>query len=133
MHSALINSANDKDTAVRVQVAIVLGNLKHCEDFEAIEEGVQSLTDILRNLTQFDPSPDARRAALSDVNMQINKQTLSVLLSRVKDPDATSVVLSSESSNPLLCPLVHFHMNSTPYLFGRSNTSREDRSEQLAR
>ena len=89
IHSALINSANDKDAAVRVQVAIVLGKLAHGEDLEAIEEGAQSLTDILRNLMQFDPSPDVRRAALPGVHTQLNKQTLPVLLSRVKDPDAT--------------------------------------------
>ena len=66
IHSALINSANDKDAAVRVQVAIVLRKLAHGEDLAAIGEGVQSLTDILRNLVQFDPSPDVRRAALPD-------------------------------------------------------------------
>ena len=89
IHSALLNLANDKDAAVRVQVAIVLGRLAHGEDLAAIEEDVQSLTDILRNLMQFDPSPDVRRAALPGVHTQLNKQTLPVLLSRVKDPDAT--------------------------------------------
>ena len=64
IHSALINSANDKDAAARVQVAIVLGEFAHGEDLAVIEEGIQSLTDILRNLVQFDPSPDVRRAAL---------------------------------------------------------------------
>ena len=89
MHSALLNSANDKDATARVEVAIVLGELAHGEDIAAIEDGVQSLTDILRNLVQFDPSPDVRRAALSGVHTPINKQTLPVLLSRVKGPDAT--------------------------------------------
>ena len=83
------NSAKDKEATVRVQVAIVLGKLVHGEDLEAIEEGVQSLADILRNMMQFDPSPDVRRAALPGVHTQLNKQTLPVLLSRVKDPDAT--------------------------------------------
>ena len=40
IHSALINSANDKDAAVRVQVAIVRRKLAHGEDLVAIEEGV---------------------------------------------------------------------------------------------
>ena len=87
MHSAIVNSANDKDAAARVQVAIVLGKLAHGEDLAAIEEGVQSLTDILRN---FDPSPSVRRAALPcQVCTQLDNKTLPVLLSRVKDPDAT--------------------------------------------
>ena len=73
IHSALINSANDKEATVRVQVAIVLGKLVHGEDLEAIEEGVQSLADIVRNMMQFDPSPDVRRAALPGVHTKINK------------------------------------------------------------
>ena len=89
MHSALLNSANDKDATVRVQVAVVLGKLAHGEDLAAIEEGVQSLTDILRNLMQFDPSPEVRRAALPGVHAQLNKHTLPVLLSRAKDTDAS--------------------------------------------
>ena len=38
---------------------------------------------------QFDPSPDVRRTALPGVQTQLNKKTLPVLLSRVKDPDAS--------------------------------------------
>jgi len=88
MHSVLINSANDKDATVRVQVVIVLGKLARGEDLPAREGGVQSLTDILRNLMQFDPSPEVRRAALPGVHTQLNKQTFPVLLSRAKDLDA---------------------------------------------
>ena len=88
MHSTLINSANDKDAAVRVQVVIALGKLACGEDLSAREGGVQSLTEILRNLMQFDPSPEVRRAALPGVHTQLNKQTLPLLLSRAKDPDA---------------------------------------------
>ena len=102
MHSALINSANDKDAAV----------LAHGEDPAAVEEGVHSLTDILRNLTQFDPSPDVRPA----VHMQLNKQTLPVLLSRVKDPGATVCCTVFRVLNPLLSPLVHFRLSGAPYL-----------------
>jgi len=87
MHAALVNSANDKDAAVRVQVVIVLGKLACGEDLEVTEGGVQSLTDILRNLMQFDPSPEVRRAALPGVHTQLNKQTVPLLLSRAKDPD----------------------------------------------
>ena len=47
IHSALINSANDKDATVRVQVVTVLGKLTHGEGLAAIDEGVQSLTGIL--------------------------------------------------------------------------------------
>ena len=68
IHSALINSVNAKDAAVCVQVGIVLGKLARSEDLAVIEDGVQSLTDILRNLMQFDPSPDVRRAALPGVH-----------------------------------------------------------------
>jgi condensin complex subunit 3 len=88
IHSALLNSANDKDAAVRVQVVIVLGKLACGEDLLETEEGGQSLTDILRNLMQFDPSPEVRRAALPGVHTQLNKQTLPGLLARAKDPDA---------------------------------------------
>ena len=42
-----------KNTTVLVQVAIVLGKFAHSEDLVAIEEGVQSLTDILRVLMQL--------------------------------------------------------------------------------
>ena len=87
LHSTLINSANDKDATVRVQVVIVIGKLAHGEDLPAREGGVQSLTEILRNLMQFDPSPEVRRAALPGVHTQLNKQTLPILLSRAKDPD----------------------------------------------
>ena len=38
MHSALPNSANDKDAAARVEVAIVLGELAHGEDLAVIED-----------------------------------------------------------------------------------------------
>ena len=89
MHSALVNSANDKDAAVRAQVVTILGKLACGEDLAETEGGAQSLTDILRNLMQFDPSPEVRRAALPGVHTQLNKQTLPVLLSRAKDPDPT--------------------------------------------
>ena len=111
MHTGLINSANDKDAAVRVQVVIVLGKLARGEDLAETEKGAQSLTDTLRNLVEFDPSPDVRRAALPGMHMQLNKKTLPVLLSRSKDPDAN---VRRTSLNPLLYPLVHFRLNSAP-------------------
>ena len=117
IHSALIKSSNDKDTAVRVHVAIVLGKLAHSEDLEAIEGGVKSLTNILWNLMQFDPSPDVRRAALPGVHTQLNKPALPVLLSRVKDPDATVHYTVFRVLNPLLCQLVHSRLNNPLYLF----------------
>ena len=61
-----------KNTTVLVQVAIVLGKFAHSEDLVAIEEGVQSLTDILRVLMQLDPSPEVRRAALPGVHTPLN-------------------------------------------------------------
>ncbi|KAG8985209.1 hypothetical protein FRB93_006052 [Tulasnella sp. JGI-2019a] len=87
MRSALLERVRDKEVAVRVQAVVSLGNLQEGDNPEELEEGEQSLTQVLVDILQYDPAPDVRRAAL--LNITATKDSLEAILSRTRDQDTT--------------------------------------------
>ncbi|KAG8932901.1 hypothetical protein FRC01_011776 [Tulasnella sp. 417] len=86
LHSALLERIRDKENSIRVQAVIALAKLQG-ENPEEMEEEEQSVSDVLIDVLQHDPSPDVRRAAL--LNIAASKVTLDAILSRTRDQDTT--------------------------------------------
>ncbi|KAG8963687.1 hypothetical protein FRC00_005396 [Tulasnella sp. 408] len=86
LRSALLERIRDKETPVRVQAVIALAKLQG-DNPEEMEEEEQSVSEVLVDVLQYDPSPDVRRAAL--LNIAATKVTLDAILSRTRDQDTT--------------------------------------------
>ena len=56
LRSSLLDRSRDKDTAVRVQAALGLAKLQDGEDEEDLEEGEESLAQVLLDLLRYDPA-----------------------------------------------------------------------------
>jgi condensin complex subunit 3 len=52
----LLDRARDKEAAVRVQAALGLAKLQSGEDEDDLEDGEESLADILLDLLRYDPA-----------------------------------------------------------------------------
>jgi condensin complex subunit 3 len=52
----LLDRARDKEAAVRVQAALGLAKLQSGEDEDDLEDGEESLGDILLDLLRYDPA-----------------------------------------------------------------------------
>ncbi|KAG8843652.1 hypothetical protein FRB96_003876 [Tulasnella sp. 330] len=87
MRAALLERVRDKEVFVRVQAVVSIGNLQEGDNLEDLEEGEQSLTEVLVDILQYDPAPDVRRAAL--LNITATKDSLDAILSRTRDQDTT--------------------------------------------
>lgn len=57
MRAALLERVRDKEVAVRVQAVVSLGNLQEGDNPEELDEGEQSLTEVLVDILQYDPAP----------------------------------------------------------------------------
>ena len=99
IHSALINSTNDKDATVRVQVAIMLGNLACGEDLAVIEDDAVAYRYPLCSSTH---SP----TCAAPLRQMCTRNSISRPFPSFSHKSRTrmrpSVVPSSESSNLLL-------------------------------
>lgn len=56
LKSCLLDRARDKEAAVRVQAALGLAKLQSGEDEEELEDGEESLGDVLLDLLRYDPA-----------------------------------------------------------------------------
>lgn len=56
LKKCLLDRARDKEAAVRVQAALGLAKLQSGEDEDDLEEGEESLADILLDLLRYDPA-----------------------------------------------------------------------------
>ncbi|OCF54753.1 condensin complex subunit 3 [Kwoniella mangroviensis CBS 10435] len=85
LRESLLNRARDKEAAVRVQAALGLAKLQSGEDEDDLEEGQESLGEVLLDLLRYDPAAEVRRAAL--YNLPRNPTTLPHILARTRDID----------------------------------------------
>ncbi|CAO1628711.1 unnamed protein product [Sympodiomycopsis kandeliae] len=97
--SALLLRTRDKEAAVRVQAIVALAKLQSADDDEAVDQdqdGDETMTQAqgddssnirkrLLDILRTDPSPEARRAAL--FNIQVTPTTLPFLMERLRDTD----------------------------------------------
>ncbi|KIO22870.1 hypothetical protein M407DRAFT_15642 [Tulasnella calospora MUT 4182] len=86
LRSALLERIRDKEAPARVQAVIALAKLQG-DNPEEMEEDEQSVSEVLVDVLQHDPSPEVRRAAL--LNIAASKVTLDSILSRTRDQDTT--------------------------------------------
>jgi condensin complex subunit 3 len=56
LRKCLLERSRDKETAVRVQAALGLAKLQSGEDEEELEEGEESLSQVLLDLLRYDPA-----------------------------------------------------------------------------
>ncbi|WWC92262.1 uncharacterized protein L201_007216 [Kwoniella dendrophila CBS 6074] len=85
LRESLLNRSRDKEAAVRVQAALGLAKLQSGEDEDDLEEGQESLGEVLLDLLRYDPAAEVRRAAL--YNLPRNPNTLPHILARTRDID----------------------------------------------
>lgn len=57
LEAALLERVRDKEVAVRVQAVVSLGKLQDGEDPDDLDDGEQSLTELLVDVLQYDPAP----------------------------------------------------------------------------
>ena len=57
LRKSLLDRSGDKEAAVRVQAALGLAKLQSGEDEEDLDEGEESLGEVLLNLLRYDPAP----------------------------------------------------------------------------
>ncbi|KAG9019330.1 hypothetical protein FRB90_003736, partial [Tulasnella sp. 427] len=86
LQAALLERIRDKEAPLRVQAVIALAKLQP-ENPEEVEDDEQSISEVLADVLQHDPSPEVRRAAL--LNIAASKNTLEAILSRTRDQDTT--------------------------------------------
>ncbi|OCF43623.1 condensin complex subunit 3 [Kwoniella heveanensis CBS 569] len=85
LRKSLLDRSRDKEAAVRVQAALGLAKLQSGEDEDDLEEGEESLGEVLLNLLRYDPAAEVRRAAL--YNLARTSSTLPHILARTRDID----------------------------------------------
>ncbi|WVW80873.1 hypothetical protein I302_102863 [Kwoniella bestiolae CBS 10118] len=85
LRESLLNRSRDKEAAVRVQAALGLAKLQSGEDEDDLEEGQESLGEVLLDLLRYDQAAEVRRAAL--YNLPRNPTTLPHILARTRDTD----------------------------------------------
>lgn len=56
LRGSLLDRSRDKETAVRVQAALGLAKLQSGEDEEDLDEGEESLSEVLLDMLRYDPA-----------------------------------------------------------------------------
>ncbi|KAG6830471.1 hypothetical protein H0H87_008044 [Tephrocybe sp. NHM501043] len=87
LRSLLLDRVHDKESTVRVQVVIALSKLAGSDDPSDLEDGEQTILEVLLDTLEHDSSSDVRRAAL--LNIDVNSETLPIILGRTRDTDTT--------------------------------------------
>ncbi|KAI0040302.1 ARM repeat-containing protein [Auriscalpium vulgare] len=87
LRSSLLKRVRDKEPTIRVQAVIALSKINGTEDPDELDEGEQSVSDVLEDMLRHDPSAEVRRAVL--LNMAVSDATLPAILSRTRDVDTT--------------------------------------------
>jgi condensin complex subunit 3 len=57
LRQSLLERSKDKESVVRVQAALGLAKLQSGEDEADLEDGEESLGDVLLDLLRYDPAP----------------------------------------------------------------------------
>ncbi|BEI81457.1 hypothetical protein CcaverHIS002_0206170 [Cutaneotrichosporon cavernicola] len=85
IRQGLLDRARDKESAVRVQAALGLAKLQAGENVDDLEDGEESIAEVILDLLRHDPAAEVRRAAL--YNLPRSSATLPVILTRTRDID----------------------------------------------
>ncbi|KZT66150.1 hypothetical protein DAEQUDRAFT_730656 [Daedalea quercina L-15889] len=85
LRSSLMERARDKEPTIRVQAVVALSKLAGSEDVPELEDGEQTIMDMLIDCLTYDIAPDVRRATL--LNLPVTPVTLSPILTRTRDTD----------------------------------------------
>ncbi|KAH9837531.1 nuclear condensing complex subunit [Rhodofomes roseus] len=85
LRSSLMERARDKEPTIRVQAVAALSKLAGAEDIAELDDGEQSIMDLLIDCMRYDLSPDVRRMAL--LNLPLTPATLAPILARTRDTD----------------------------------------------
>ncbi|KAJ2934154.1 hypothetical protein H1R20_g2926, partial [Candolleomyces eurysporus] len=88
LREGLIERLNDKETLIRAHAAAALSKLVGSEDPEEMEEGEQSVLDILLEVLATDSAAEVRRASL--LNVPLTPATIGTVLKRTRDVDTTT-------------------------------------------
>lgn len=56
LRKSLLDRSRDKETAVRVQAALGLAKLQSGEDEDDLEDGQESLSEVLLEMLRYDPA-----------------------------------------------------------------------------
>ncbi|KAJ2914546.1 hypothetical protein MD484_g5881, partial [Candolleomyces efflorescens] len=88
LREGLIERLNDKETLIRAHAAAALSKLVGSEDPDEMEEGEQSVLDILLEVLATDSSAEVRRASL--LNVPLTPATIGTVLKRTRDVDTTT-------------------------------------------
>lgn len=56
LRKSLLERSKDKETAVRVQAALGLAKLQSGEDEDELEDGQESLSEVLLDMLRYDPA-----------------------------------------------------------------------------
>ena len=56
LRKSLLDRSRDKETAVRVQAALGLAKLQSGEDEDDLEDGQESLNEVLLDMLRYDPA-----------------------------------------------------------------------------
>ena len=57
LRSSLMERARDKESTIRVQAVVALSKLAGSEDISELEDGEQTIMDMLIDCLQYDPAP----------------------------------------------------------------------------
>ncbi|KAG6819105.1 hypothetical protein H0H93_015408 [Arthromyces matolae] len=87
LRSSLMDRINDREVPVRVQAVIALSKLAGTEEPDEVEEGEQSVQELLLDVLKNDSSAEVRRAAL--LNLHPMPTTIPAILDRMRDTDTT--------------------------------------------
>ncbi|KAF9461702.1 chromosome condensation complex protein [Collybia nuda] len=87
LRSTLLERVNDKETPVRVQAVIALSKLAGSEEATEVEDGEQSVSDVLMDILAHDSTAEVRRAVL--LNIPVTPTTLPHILARTRDTDTS--------------------------------------------
>ncbi|KAJ6631026.1 nuclear condensing complex subunit [Mycena sp. CBHHK59/15] len=87
LRKALLERVYDKEAMIRVQVIIALSKLAGSEDPSELDEGEQTVLQVLLDTLISDPSADVRRATM--LNIPVGPASLPALLTRTRDTDTT--------------------------------------------
>ncbi|KAH9922432.1 nuclear condensing complex subunit [Fomitopsis serialis] len=85
LRSSLMERARDKESTIRFQAVVALSKLAGSEDVSELEEGEQTIMDMLIDCLTYDAAPDVRRSAL--LNLPLTPATLPPILARTRDTD----------------------------------------------
>ncbi|KAH9918861.1 uncharacterized protein B0H18DRAFT_1122829 [Fomitopsis serialis] len=91
LRSSLMERARDKESTISNRAIVALSKLAGSEDVIKLEEGEQTIMDMLIDCLTYDAAPDVRRSALLTfplpLTFPLTPATLPPILARTRDTD----------------------------------------------